>query len=789
MIKNYLLTALRNLSRNKVFSFINILGLALGLVCSLFIYLWVNDERSMDKFHENKDRLYSVYERQFTGGKIVAMYYTPGIMSAEMKKVFPAVELAASTSLKETHTFKASEKIIKNEGIFATEDFLKMFSYKLLAGDRNTVLSTPNDITISCNMAEVLFGSPQLAMGKTVRFENTTDFRVTAVFENVDKASSSKFDYIGNWDAFLKVHPSMKQWGNQGVNTFVMLKQGADAAAFAKNITSFLKNYQSFDKSYHVELALQRYDDMYLHSRFNSEGQLEGGRIEYVQMFSIVAIFILVIACINFMNLTTARSVKRAKEIGVRKVIGAMRSSLIVQFIGEAVLLVFISIIIALALVATLLPLFNSVTQKEIAFPLADGSFWLLMAGVTFITGLIAGSYPALFLSSFASVKVLKGSLKLSGGNVVFRQGLVVFQFVMSIMLIVGTIIISKQVNYIRTKNLGFDRENLIYLPQEGELNTKYKIFKDEALKMPGIQSISRTEQAPTNILTGTWGIDWDGKPADQKPTFSYAGVGFDFAKTMNIQVLQGHDFKPNFAADSIGYILNEEAVKQTGLKDPVGKSFTMWDRKATIIGVVKDFHFNSLHDPIKPMILWLGEPGFNGTLIVKTQPGKTTEALASLETLTKQINPAFPFTYKFADTEFNNLYKSEQMVGVLANCFAFLAIFISCLGLLGLAMFTAQQRTREIGIRKVLGASVASITSLLSKDFLKLIALAALVAFPAGWWAMNSWLKGYAYSVSISWWVFVLAGVITVVVALLTISFQSIKAALMNPVKSLRAE
>src|SRR5690606_24246837 len=306
--------------------------------------------------------------------------------------------------------------------------------------------------------------------------------------------------------------------------------------------------------------------------------------------------------------------------------------------------------------------------------------------------------------------------------------------------MIVGTMIISKQVNYIQTKNLGFDRQDLIFMPQEGELNNKYTLFKTEALKMPGIQSISRSEQEPTNMMSGAWDFDWDGKPADLKPRFNYAGVGFDFVKTMNIQILQGHDFRPGYTADSVGYISNEEAVKQVGYKDPIGRSFTMWGRKSTIVGVVKNFHFNSLHDPIKPMVLWLGDPGYNGNMLIKTKPGETKQALESLAKLSKEMNPSFPFTYKFADTEFNTLYKSEQMVGTLSKCFAFLAIFISCLGLLGLAMFTAEQRIREIGIRKVLGASVLGVTELLSRDFLVLVGISALIAFPVAWWAMDTW-------------------------------------------------
>ncbi len=369
------------------------------------------------------------------------------------------------------------------------------------------------------------------------------------------------------------------------------------------------------------------------------------------------------------------------------------------------------------------------------------------------------------------------------------RKGLVVFQFVLSIVLIIGTIVVSRQVSYIQTKNLGYSRENLIYLPQEGELGKNYNVFKQEALKMPGIKYVSRTWQAPSNITSSTSDIDWEGKQPNAKPTFGDAGVGYDFVKTMDAELLQGRDFSRDFATDSIGYVLNEEAVKMTGYKEPIGKPFTLWGRKATIIGVVKSFHFNSLHVPVNAMVMYLSENDKEGTILVKTQSGQTKQALASLEKLYKQLNPSFPFSYQFADEEYSKLYKSEQMAGKLSSCFAFLGIFISCLGLLGLAMFTAQQRIKEIGIRKVLGATTAALAGLLSKDFLQLVGISCLIAFPLSWWAMNSWLQSYAYRIEISWWIFIMAGGIAILVASLTVGFQAIKAAVANPVKSLRTE
>lgn len=791
MFKSYLKTALRNLRTDKAFSAINIIGLALGLACSLLIFLWVNDERSIDKFNNNTAQIFNIYERQYTGGIIKVQPNTPGIMADEMKRVLPQVQYACGftnyTAIA-VNAFQAGSKMLKEEGAYAGADYFKIFSYKLIAGEAASALKSPVDIAISRKMAVDFFGSAQNSMGKTIRFQNKKDLQVSAVFETPENAYT-KFEYLINWQTFLEQNESMKSWGNTGVSTYVMLKAGANDAAFKKQVIHFLDKYDPPAPGYRAELGVQRFDEMYLHSNFNSQGEPEGGRIEYVRLFSIVAIFILLIACINFMNLTTARSVKRAREIGIRKVVGAFRSSLIGQFIGEAVMLAFIAMLISGALVILLLPAFNTLTQKQIEFPVSDLSFWFSIVLITLISGIVSGSYPALFLSSFNPVTVLKGTMKLSGSNIIFRKGLVIFQFVLSIVLIIGTMVVSRQVNYIQTKNLGYSRENLIYIPQEGELGQSFKVFKQEALKMPGIKYVSRTGQAPSNITSSTSGIDWEGKAQNVKPTFGNAGVGYEYVKTMDLKILQGRDFAKNFATDSSGYVLNEEAVKMTGYKDPIGKPFTLWDRKGTIIGVVKDFHFNSLLVPVNAMVMYLSENNKNGTILIKTQSGQTKEALTSLEKLYKQLYPAFPFSYQFADEAYSKLYKSEQMVGKLSNCFAFLGIFISCLGLLGLAMFTAQQRTKEIGIRKVLGATTSTLVGLLSKDFVQLVGISCLIAFPLAWWAMYNWLQGYAYRTEISWWIFAVAGITAILIALITVSFQALKAAVANPVKSLRTE
>jgi putative ABC transport system permease protein len=789
MLKNYFLIAVRNLRKNKVFSLINIVGLALGMACSLLILLWIQDERNMDKFNKNSARLYSVFERQYYDNKVDAFHSTPGIMGDEMKRVLSEVQYASNFAWEDQATFQVGDHIMQETGNHAGIDIFKMFSYKLLAGNAATALNTPSTIAISKKMARDFFGNPEAAMGKTIRYENRRDFTITAVYELPDNASE-RFDFLINWHSFLEDNHWATEWGNNGPRTFIMLMPGTDPVSFEKKIARFLDKYNKEQgPGFRIELGIQLFEDRYLHANFSSAGKIEGGRIQYVNLFSLIAIFILLIACINFMNLTTARSVKRSKEIGVRKVVGALRSSLMKQFIGEAILLAFISVMLAILIVILILPAFNNLTQKQIHFPYVNGFFWASILGLTGLTGLISGSYPAIFLSSFKPVVVLKGTLKLSSGSVWFRKGLVVFQFVLSIVLIIGTIVISRQINFIQNTNLGYDRENLIYIPLSGDLTKQFQYFKQQSLQMPGIRDVSRVSQTPTEISNGTYGVDWDGKDPNSKPMFTQAAIGYDFIKTMNIKILKGREFSKDFPTDSVGYIINEEALKKIGFKNPVGSRLTFWNKKGQVVGVVKDFHFNSLHVPVNALILRLGETDDYGSILVKTNPGQTKQALASLEKLCTRLNPKFPFSFQFSDDEYQKLYTSEQMVGKLSYCFSVLAIFISCLGLLGLAMFTAEQRTREIGIRKVLGASISSLFRLLSKEFIILVFIALLIASPIAWYSMSKWLDNFAYKAPITWWMFVVAGLAAICITLFTISFQAIKAALANPVTSLRSE
>ncbi|QEC65968.1 FtsX-like permease family protein [Panacibacter ginsenosidivorans] len=792
MFGNYFKTAWRNLVRNKAFSAINILGLALGITCSLLIILWVQDERSVDGFHTNGKQLYQVYERNYYDGKIDASYPTQGLLAEELKRVVPEVQYASSLDYAaqagSSNTFEAANKINKMQGSFAGEDFFKMFSYHLLQGKAETALNAPNVIAISRRMAEQFFGSVTNAVGKTIRFDNKEDLQVTAVFENVPANSSVQFDFLRSWIDYVKQNDWVHNWGNTSPSTFVQLRVDANPAKVGEQIKDFIYKYQQKDNTFRMELALQPYAEKYLHSTFKN-GYVDGGRIEYVRLFIIVAIFILLIACINFMNLATAQSARRAKEVGLRKVIGAARFSLIKQFIGEAMMLTFFSMIIAFTLTVLLLPAFNSLTGKQLSLPFTEPAFWFSLIGLLLVTGFIAGSYPALFLSSLKPIRVLKGSLKFSGGATFFRQAMVVLQFSLSVIFIAGMIIIYKQMDYIQTKNIGYDRENLVYIPIEGDLVKNYELLKDEATKMPGVVSVSKMRNSPTVIEHHTGSITWPGKDPNLTISFADGVVGYDFIKTMKLQLMDGRDFSKDFGADSIAFILNETAASRMGFQHAVGQTVTWGNHPGKVIGVIKDFHFNSMHQAIDPLIVRLDENWNWGTILVRTEAGKTKETLSGLEKICKELNPKFPFTFQFSDQEYTKLYNSEQVVSKLSDYFAFLAIFISCLGLFGLATFTAAQRTKEIGVRKVLGASVPNIVSLLSANFLKPVAISMLIAFPIAWYAMNQWLQGFAYKVSIDWWVFALAGLVTVCIALITVSYQSIKAALRNPVKSLRTE
>lgn len=788
MFKNYFKTAIRNMIRNKTFSFINILGLGLGIACSVFIYLWVQDERRVDSFHANSDRLYTVMvnDKDKTGAITNSYDNTPGLLADALKKQIPEITHAATVIWEMEFLFNAGQKIGKEKGRFVSPDFFNMFSFPMLQGNVKTALASPDNIVISDKLGEKYFGKEN-AIGKLIRIGDKRDYIVSGVVADAQESSTIRFDFVMPIQrGFEENHWMIDGWNHFGPATYIMLRNDASVAAVNNKLKNFL--YRQDKVLNDKMISLQLFKDRYLYSNFTN-GIPDGGRIEYVRLFSIIAIFILLIACINFMNLATARSVKRAKEVGVRKVVGAMKRLLFGQFLLEAILTAFLAVIIAVALVLLLLPLFNQLTEKSLSLHISDPSIVFTLFLLTLITGFVAGSYPALFLSSLNPITILKGTLKFKSSDTTFRKGLVVFQFTLSIALIICTVVVYKQMNFVQSKNLGLDRSNLIYIQVEGDLVKNFENFKSDALNSGNIESFSFCGTTPTQV--GSWSprMQWEGKDPDDKNLFAQIEVSYDFLKTMKIPLIAGRDFSPSFPTDSSNFIINEAAAKYMKMKEPIGAAFSHGKTKGRIIGLIKDYNFQSLHSNIAPAFINLTTKPEEGTAIIRALPGKTKQTLALLESACKKYNPKYPFDYVFVDEDLSRQYKSEMIVGNLSYAFAFIAIFISCMGLFGLSMFMAEQRTKEIGIRKVVGASVLRIVALLSKDFLQLVIIALVIASPIAWWAANKWLEDFAYKTNIGWMIFALAGFAAIAIALATISFQAIKAAIANPVKSLRAE
>lgn len=788
MFKNYLKTAWRNLLRNKAFSFINILGLGLGIACSLFIYLWVQDELSYDGFHAAGDRLYRVivHTRDKDGSITNSFDATPGRLAETLVKEIPEVSHACIVLWDNKMLFETNGKIAKESGRYVGPDFFKMFSFPLIQGNAQTVLTNPSEIVITRKLAENYFGHEN-PIGKTIRIDNKRLFTVSGVAENVPQNSSIKFDFVLPVKYCFDDFPWLVAgWGFFGPPTYVMLNPGASPAVVNEKIKGFLTRHD--EKVTDKQLSLQPYEEMYLHARFTN-GIADGGRIEYVRLFTIIAIFILVIACINFMNLTTARSAKRAKEIGVRKVIGARRIWLFAQFIGEAVLTTLFAVVIAIGLALIFNPMFNTLTGKDLPLPFLKGSFLLAMLAFTLVVGFIAGSYPALYMSSINPIKVLKGRLKFRLSDVLVRKGLVVFQFVLSTFLIICTALIFRQMQFIQTKNLGIDRSNTIYLPLTDQLSKNPEPFLREIVQSGGTEGVTKVSSIPTDVGMHTESVNWPGKDPSATIGFWDMSVDYNFLKTMKVELKEGRDYDPGLRSDSANFLVNEEAVRIMNVKNVLGMEVTYNGRPGKIIGIVKNFHFQSLHDPIAPLFISFMQPQTFKIGVVRTQAGKTKTVLAAAERAWKQFNPKYPFDFSFADELFKQQYLNEKMVEQIAKVAAFLAIFISCMGLFGLAIFVSEQRIKEISIRKTLGATSAGVVAMLSKDFIKLVLIAVIIAFPAAWWAMSVWLQQFSYRVAIGWQVFIFAAITTTLVAMLTVSFQAAKAAIANPAKNLRTE
>ena len=788
MLKNYFKVAFRNLLRNKAFSFINISGLAIGMASAILILLWIQNEMSHDRFHAKGDRIYVMNNRDHFNGKLWAWNTTPKILGPTLKADYPEVEDVARIN-RCSFLFTVGDKHLNVQGVFTDSGFLNIFSFPLLKGNANKALSDNYHIVLTEKLAKKLFGNED-AMGKTILIDSNANFTVSGVLKDLPNNTAFNFEYLLPWSYMKTIGQDDAWWGNNSIKNFVLLKPGVSQAAFDAKVKDVTINHTKDGDKSTTQVFTQPFEDMWLYSK-SDNGQYVGGRIERVKIFSIIAAFILLIACINFMNLSTARSEKRAKEVGIRKVVGAQKVFLIAQFIGESIILAFLAGVLAIIIVWIALPGFDKLVQKELFLDFGNPLLWLFALGFIVFTGFVAGSYPAFFLSSFQPVKVLKGTFKSHNATVSPRKVLVVLQFTFAIALIICTIIIEHQIKYAEDRDSGYAKEKLAYVPIEGDIDKHYDVIKHELLNRGAAIAVTKSMSPISTRYSDGWGWQWEGSTeADKKTDFVRMASEADFIKTMGVKLIAGRDIDiKNYPADSTAMLLNETAVKAMRFTNPVGQVVQADGNKWTVVGVVKDFIYESPYDKINPLAV-MGPASWFTTVHFKLNPANTTEKnLDIARQVFKEFNPQYPFNYKFIDEDYAAKFGEEKRTGTLAALFAGLTIFISCLALSGLAPYMAQNRIKEIGVRKVLGASVANITTLLSKDFLKLVIISFLIAAPVAFWAMDKWLQSYTYRISIEWWVFALAGIVSVVIAILTVSYQAIRAAIANPVKNLRTE
>ncbi|MCQ6956888.1 ABC transporter permease [Mucilaginibacter aquariorum] len=785
MFKNYLKITWRNLLKNKSFTSINIAGLAVGMASAALILFWVQNEVSYDQFHQNKDRLYQMYNRSVFDGKLWCWGTTPKPMMKALKQDYPQVEQAARVK-SANFLFTLGDKHLNIDGYFTDPDFLTMFSFPLVKGNPKVALSSMKNIVITEKTAKKLFGNED-AMGKTVKIDSVDFFTVTGVMKDLPNNTDFDFEYLMPWSYWEKINGSEdKNWGNNSVHTFAVLKPGITEAFINSRVKDITRSHSDIKD---IDVFMHPATKWRLYSKFEN-GKIAGGRIDTIKLFSIIAVFILLIACINFMNLSTARSEKRAKEVGIRKVVGASKSSLIGQFLGESIMIALIAGVVALIIIELSLPAFNNLTQKHLFVPFSSPSFWLIVVSFILFTGIVSGSYPALYLSSFAPVKVLKGTFKAANATFSPRKILVVTQFTFAIVLIISTIIVRQQLEYAQNRDTGYKKNNLVYTIMQGNIEKNYSLIRNELITSGAATAVTKTSAPMTEGWSDTWNFTWDGKNEKEKLDFNIFNVDGDFTKTMGLKIVDGRDIDvKTYPSDSVAVLLNQAAVKIMGFKQPIGQILRNGDDKMKVVGVVKDFILQSPYEPVKGMIIQGPKSWFNVVHFKLNEKNTTAENLKLAEAVFKKFNSEYPFEYHFVDEEYSKKFADEQRIGVLASLFAGLTIFISCLGLFGLATYMAQNRIKEIGVRKVLGATVLGVTTMLSKDFLKLVGISFIVATPIAIYFMHDWLQHYSYRVDISVWVFAMAAFLTTLISIITVSFQAVKAALANPVDSLRSE
>ena len=795
MLQNYFKIAWRNLIKNKVYSFINIVGLAAGMTVAMLIGLWIWDEVTYDNYHTNHKQL--------------AQLMTTYIDNDGSKGTGPAVAMPVGQELRTKygsdfknvsmaswnfgHVLAVGEKKITGEGMWVESNFPSMFSIKMIKGNRNA-LNDPSSVLISTSIAKALFGDAD-AINKTIKFDNRFDFKVAGVFEDFPH-NTTLYDskLLLPWKKYITTEEWLKnaatQWNNHSWQAFVQVADNADIAKVSDKIKMASMVHKDAKTEGKEELVLQPMDKWRLYSEFK-DGRAETGRIQFVWLFAVIGVFVLLLACINFMNLSTARSEKRAKEVGIRKTVGSVKRQLISQFLSESILVAFISFMLAIVLVVLLMPMFNKLADKNMVLPWDNGVFWLLAIVFTLLTGLVSGSYPAFYLSKFEPIKVLKGTFRVGKFASLPRKVLVVVQFTFSIALIIGTIIVYKQIQYAQNRPVNYSREGLITVPMSTpDLYGHYDALRADLIATNVVDNMAESSSPTTNVWSNQIGFDWQGKDPNTLPSFGTIAVTLDFGKTIGWQVKEGRDFSKEFATDSLAMVLNESAVKLINMKrDIVGQTIQFNDRNYTVVGVVKDMIMESPYEPVKPTVFFYDANWANVITVRMKQGVGVKEALAKIEAVFKKYNPGAPFDFKFNNEEYARKFADEQRVGRLATFFTILAIFISCLGLFGLASFVAEQRKKEIGVRKVLGASVFNLWQMLSKEFALLVIISCVIAIPLAWYYLSEWLKHYNYKTDITWWVFIVSCAGALVVTLITVSFQAVKAAVANPVKSLRTE
>lgn len=794
MLTNYVKIAWRNLKKHPVYSFINIGGLAVGMAVAMIIGLWVNDELTFDRYHENYDRIAQVMQNANSNGKVESQLANPALMGPEIRAKhgsdFKYVVQASWTS---THLLTVGDKHFSKEGIFFEPDAPDMLTLEMLRGSRGG-LKDPYSIMLSASAAESVFGNGD-PIDKVIKLDRTVDVKVTGVYKDLPgNTSFQNIKIIVPWELWLILNPWAKEmkdpWGSNFSQTFVQIADKSDMENVSAKIRNVkLNNLSAEEKRYQWAVFLHPMRKWKLYNEFKN-GVNTGGAIQYVWLFATIGIFVLILACINFMNLSTARSEKRAKEVGIRKTVGSRRQQLVKQFFAESYLVVLLAFVFSLILVILFLPLFNMVAGKKMEVPWEYPWFWIASLAFILVTGLLAGSYPALYLSSFDPIKVLKGTFRVGRFAAVPRKVLVVAQFTVSVMLIIGTIIVYQQIQHAKNRPVGYTRQGLLNLDMEKEIKEHFEAIRNELKSSGAIEDMAASNSPLTQVWNTNGGFDWEGKDPNMAVDFPNHRVSYDFGKTVQWKIKEGRDFSRDFATDSMAFIINESAARFLGFQHPVGKT-VKWDNQPfTVIGVVNDIMQESPFYPVRPTFYHIDDYDNMFNVIVRLNPTQSVgESIKKIEQVWKKYTPAVPFDYKFVDEEFGSKFSDEERIGKLSSYFAVLAILISCLGLFGLASFTAEQKTKEIGIRKVLGASVANLWSLLSKEFVLLVIFSCVIAAPIAWYYLHRWLGNYDYRVTIKWHVFLLAAALALFITLVTVSFQAIKAALANPVKSLRTE